>query len=472
MLHLISGIEIERGRGTARVYPYEQCPQPRTHESMERRAIGAIEKGVPQEGVKGPSLLSSLNHFDLVNGFVPDFLHCALLGVARQFVSLWFESKNHCEPWYIGQPTKQTQYDRLLRGITVPKEVRRLPRSITTREHWKANEFKTFVLYFSLIVLEGLLPSLYLNHFFLFVWSLHKLLSTSISPTDIVKVEAVLNYFILRTGELYGEGNCTYNIHQLSHLASSTRMCGPLWAVLTFDFEGNNAVLKNMFQGTQYIADQIGNDYVMSKAMPYLMKQHAKGNEYLLDVCEGMFGKTRTKKATLLLNNLLALSKPRVRYLSEEETLATRIVFDCPVNRIVYEYNRFLWNEKVYDTSSYTRSTKRQNSMVKLNIAGEIHFGQLNGLVTVKHSCVCQISNHEQCNCEKDNLIFCSLFNVIDNETFKCSHFNITSEFLCEVELTSRIVCLRLDSIITKCVKVFKGNRLFLVEMPNMLEFE
>ena len=43
-------------------------------------------------------------------------------------------------------------------------------------------------------------------------------------------------------------------------------MCGPpLWAVSTFVFEENNAVLKNMIQGTQFLADQIGKDYATLK---------------------------------------------------------------------------------------------------------------------------------------------------------------------------------------------------------------
>ena len=49
---------------------------------MEVLALEALGKKCPQFGVKGPSMLSKLSHFDLVDGFVPDFLHCTLLGVA------------------------------------------------------------------------------------------------------------------------------------------------------------------------------------------------------------------------------------------------------------------------------------------------------------------------------------------------------------------------------------------------------
>ena len=251
----ILGVQVIRGRGCARAYPFDEAQRDRTHCEMEQCALKAVKTKKVQYGVKGPSMLSTLSHFDLVDGFVPDFLHCALLGVARQLTSLWFESSNHEEPWYIGQPSMLARYDSQLKNIVVPKEVRRLPRSIKTREHWKANEYKTFVLYYSLIVLQGLLPSRFLSHFFLFVWSLHKLLGTNITGDELAKVKAALNLFIIKMEELYGIGSCTFNVHQLSHLVKSTQMCGPLWAVSTFTFENNNGILKKMVQGTQYVSD-------------------------------------------------------------------------------------------------------------------------------------------------------------------------------------------------------------------------
>ena len=149
----ILGIQVVRCRGNTRAYPFDECQKERTHHEMELLALEALEKKTPQFSVKGPSMLIRISHFDLVHGFVPDFLHCSLLGVARQLVALWFDSNNHNSPWYIGQPSKQLIYDNNLNNIVVPKEVRRLPRSISTREHWKANEYKTFVLYYSLIIL-------------------------------------------------------------------------------------------------------------------------------------------------------------------------------------------------------------------------------------------------------------------------------------------------------------------------------
>lgn len=49
--------------------------------------------------LKGRSLLHGLTDFDIIDGDPVDYMHCVLLGVVRTFVSLWFDSKHHREPW-------------------------------------------------------------------------------------------------------------------------------------------------------------------------------------------------------------------------------------------------------------------------------------------------------------------------------------------------------------------------------------
>lgn len=45
-------------------------------------------------GVKGPSPLINMSHFDIVWGFVPDYMHAVLLGVIRQLTELMLEGTN------------------------------------------------------------------------------------------------------------------------------------------------------------------------------------------------------------------------------------------------------------------------------------------------------------------------------------------------------------------------------------------
>ena len=141
-------------------------------------------------------------------------------------------------------------------------------------------------------------------------------------------------------------------------------------------------------------------------------------------------------------------------------------------SKYVYEYNRFIWKDKAYDTAAYTWSSKRQNCMVKAHDNNTAIYCQIKNLVTLKQCC-CLIAHHKECECEKCYLLFCMPYNVVSRKLFSCGHFRIQSTFLLEVqERSEAVVVLPLEAIITKCVKIVKGQKTFLVDMPNMVEME
>ena len=87
-------------------------------------------------GVKGPSWLSVVPCFDLVEGVSVDYMHCVLLGVCRLLLRLWLQSSNHQKLWYIG--TRIPDLDARLCSIKPPSEMQRTPRSMeSTLKFWK-----------------------------------------------------------------------------------------------------------------------------------------------------------------------------------------------------------------------------------------------------------------------------------------------------------------------------------------------
>ena len=95
-----------------------------------------------------------------------------LTGVTRQMVNLWTDSKHHGEAYYIGR--KVNLVDERLKEISPPSEIHRAPRSLLERKCWKASERRAF-LFYSLIILQGILPPIYLNNFFLYVYGIYTL---------------------------------------------------------------------------------------------------------------------------------------------------------------------------------------------------------------------------------------------------------------------------------------------------------
>lgn len=68
-------------------YTYK-CSTARTHASI----LDAYEQN-PLRSTFGASAMIAAKHFDLVNGFVIDYMHCVLLGVTKRLIDLWFNSK-------------------------------------------------------------------------------------------------------------------------------------------------------------------------------------------------------------------------------------------------------------------------------------------------------------------------------------------------------------------------------------------
>jgi len=158
--------------------------------------------------------------FDIVTGFVPDYLHCVLLGVVRMFASLWFDSCNHDKPWYIG-PSRAADVRSRLTALRPPSDVSRLPRSLAERKYWKGSEWKSFLLYYSLLAMDGVLETKYLNHWYLLLFSVHVLLQDCVQTEDTDLAESALAEFALGVHRLYGLEYCTFNVHQLLHLPTA-----------------------------------------------------------------------------------------------------------------------------------------------------------------------------------------------------------------------------------------------------------
>lgn len=54
------------------------------------------------KGVKGASIFMLFKNFNLVDGFVPDWMHGVCLGVVKNLIALWLNSENRSKAFYVG----------------------------------------------------------------------------------------------------------------------------------------------------------------------------------------------------------------------------------------------------------------------------------------------------------------------------------------------------------------------------------
>lgn len=221
-------------------YPYEDPPaEMRDKDTWYKYAEQAIKEGVRIFGVEHMSPLLYLNNFDIVHGFTPDYLHCYLEGVVEQITERILKKLS---------PKERGHLDQLLLAIKAPRVFGKLTRSMEKRSDWKALDWEKWVLYYSLPIFEEVVEDKnVVKHWALLVNSLHILLSTNISNSELKKADDMLKQFVREISEkdLYSMREYTYNVHQLLHICESVKNWGPLWAHSTFPFEtANNKLIK------------------------------------------------------------------------------------------------------------------------------------------------------------------------------------------------------------------------------------
>jgi hypothetical protein len=180
------GVVVDKGRGHCRVYEYDfdNVPKLRTHKETLAEQDQALKEEKAIKGMKGPTVLSMVPNFDIVEGLIPDFLHCCLLGIARQFMSIWLDGQNKNEPFYLGQE-KIKVIDSCLLAIKPPCTISRTPRPLKERRYWKAHEWYNWLFFYSLPSLQKVLSAQYLNHWALLVAGVYYLIKDQVYKSEI-----------------------------------------------------------------------------------------------------------------------------------------------------------------------------------------------------------------------------------------------------------------------------------------------
>ena len=118
----------------------------RTHASIISAAQQALETGVAVDGIMQLSPLAA--QLGLVSSIPIDYMHQCLEGVIKMLLNYWVNSGNHGKPYYIGRQINEIDAELLKQQP--PSEFTRPPRSLQTHlKHWKASEFRNWMLFYS-----------------------------------------------------------------------------------------------------------------------------------------------------------------------------------------------------------------------------------------------------------------------------------------------------------------------------------
>jgi hypothetical protein len=219
----------------------------------------------PVHGIKNVPPVVGLPKFNCIRGFSIDYMHCVLIGVCNRLFDLYFCTSNK---EYSINPAKAKVLDKRLLEIKPPSEIARKPRSlIKFRADLKANEIRSLLLYYLPVVLDGILPKKYLEHFKILSASIFVLLKAKITDDELISCNSNLKKFVHDFELFYGKVSVTMNVHLLLHVCAAVRDLGPLWTQSAFGFETNNGCLIKGVKGTHNVLKQITSQYILKRKL-------------------------------------------------------------------------------------------------------------------------------------------------------------------------------------------------------------
>ncbi|OAD81234.1 hypothetical protein PHYBLDRAFT_138788 [Phycomyces blakesleeanus NRRL 1555(-)] len=151
--------------------------------------------------------------------------------------------------------------------------------------HMKADEWKSWVLVYSPVLLKPVLLSNMFNGWMHYVKACRILVKPSISFIEIDQAHRYLQEFCQSCEDTYKPKVLTCNMHLHLHLHDTIRDFGPVYGYWLFGFERYNGLLKNnktnrkngfettymtKFTADAYKADYIRNTLSCSSLIPFL----------------------------------------------------------------------------------------------------------------------------------------------------------------------------------------------------------
>lgn len=255
-------------------------------------------------GVKGPSALALLHFFDLDKGFVVDSMHNSYLGIMKSHTGTLLTSFQL--PYYVGSPRKLSIIIGRLCGICPPSCLTRTPRTIDDWKIWKASEWRSWLIFYAPVCLDGVLPENYIAHIALFSEAIFLLLQKSVSFTDVQTANRYLSIYMCKTEEYFGETAMLYNVHLLTHLCRGVLNYGPLWTHSAFSFEGENRHFMQMNTSPAFISQQLARRYSIFSRYPRLCEMYGS-SDFVFQFIDEITGKsvktfTRSNGSVLIGN--------------------------------------------------------------------------------------------------------------------------------------------------------------------------
>lgn len=314
------------------------------------------EKDEPHRGVKGPSTLCNLDYFTL-SFCVVDYMH-GILGVVKTHMELIIQ--NSRKNMWVG-------LDKNIMGIehiihTVDSRIKSIQSNTTVvRElrlfkdlkYWKASEFKSWLLFYCIPCLTGILKDKYVKHLAMLSKATFLLLQKSVTLDDLEEAHRLFILYSFYFQEYFGEDNLTYNVHLLRHIFKGIFNFGPMWGHNSFPFESQNRFLVLNCKSPFSVASQLARKFLVFRSLPMLCKTSVHSLK-TLEFSEKLLNHRKLVNCVRSNSKCILLGSPKYFSFSNEDKLQiSQNIFQGNFDA-GFSYEKIIYCQKRYTTETYS----------------------------------------------------------------------------------------------------------------------
>ena len=250
-----------------------------------------------KEHHNGVSIFCDL-HINMVSAFPHDYMHQLCLGVMKKLLKGWtqgiYETRDRKKTRVL-KPLQASRVALLSERLValrphIPSPFARKPRGLHELAHWKATEFRQFLLYTGVTVLRDVLDKDLYDHFCLLCIASRILICPKLAEKYLPYARQLLIHFVEKMETLYRRSSIVYNIHSLLHLCDDVQNNGSLDNISAFPFENYLQTFKYMVRKKSdvivQVARRISERRIIPKTIVLLppdLKCVKPNNAYLID---------------------------------------------------------------------------------------------------------------------------------------------------------------------------------------------
>lgn len=177
---------------------------------------------------------------------IGDVLHLIDLGITHRLLLGWKNGSlnNFNAKWSARQIIEISEY---LVRTKLPLEFSRSLRGLNEMSHWKGTEYRSFLLYASIVVVKQFFTKQGIYEHFLNYYCAIVICSRHDQCAENYRfARSMITDFLNGVKKLYGKQFFTSNMHALCHLVDDVEQFGPLDSFSAYPFESKLSKIKKM----------------------------------------------------------------------------------------------------------------------------------------------------------------------------------------------------------------------------------